>query len=158
MVRSFTDLKQTEIAYLRLISYDPKLFKDPALYNDALYPLSFTRLNTAGRTLTRQEITFAWIKSCWDAGKTNGTDAQSCFQSLRKGLADKALSIEMDQVVKGISSTWSRLTWQRTVALGSRLLRGETIRPMATDVCALWGVIEQIYKCCNPEKINERGV
>jgi hypothetical protein len=154
LVRSFTDLKQTEIAYLRLISYDPKLFKDPTLYNDAIVNI-FTRLNTAGRTLTRQEITFAWIKSCWDAGKTNGLDAQVCFQSLRKSLADKALPIEMDQVVKGISSTWSALRGKGFLLSDRDLLRGETIRPMATDICALWGVIERSANVVT-QKINER--
>ncbi len=58
------DIKRSTITYLELRSYDSNFWKEEDDYNEAIVNI-FTRLNTAGRTLTREEITFAWLKMGW---------------------------------------------------------------------------------------------
>ena len=53
----------------------PQWTKDD--YGDAIVNI-FTRLNTAGRTLTREEITLAWLKVGWLPEETAGK-AQGCL-------------------------------------------------------------------------------
>ncbi|MBK7402434.1 MAG: hypothetical protein IPJ34_40935 [Myxococcales bacterium] len=54
-------------------------------YSDAIVNI-FTRLNTAGRTLTREEITLAWLKVGWDPKLTSDQSAAKCLESLQTAL------------------------------------------------------------------------
>ena len=68
LVVTLVGIKLSKVSYLQLAPFTADAFSQD-LYNDAIVNI-FTRLNTAGRALTRQEITFAWIKTGWDASKT----------------------------------------------------------------------------------------
>lgn len=100
-------VKATDVSYLELQPYRKEDYTEDA-YNDAVVNI-FTRLNTAGRTLTEQEISYAWIKSYWDATKTGGLQADECFTALRDELLDYGLRLDDDDVVRVVSTIWSVL-------------------------------------------------
>jgi hypothetical protein len=60
LLLALKEVKQTRVTYLELAEYKEALWSRE-VYNDAIVNI-FTRLNTAGRTLTREDITFAWLK------------------------------------------------------------------------------------------------
>jgi hypothetical protein len=64
LLMALKDVKQTRVTYLELAEYEEAL-GSREVYNDAVVNI-FTRLNTAGRTLTREDITFAWLKVGWN--------------------------------------------------------------------------------------------
>jgi hypothetical protein len=104
-------------------------------YNDAIVNI-FTRLNSGGRTLTREEITFAWIKVSWDQ------KPQSAFGSAEQAIAklaeicvqaDSKLNLAPDEIVKVLSFIWSIFGADRKGAMvrDRDLLDGATVRSMA---------------------------
>ena len=75
-------------------------------YDDAIVGI-FTRLNTAGRALTREEITFAWLKSTWmDAGNASDTyqNAEDFVAILKETFASWGTSD--DDIVRALSILW----------------------------------------------------
>lgn len=71
----------------------PQWSKDD--YSDAIVNI-FTRLNTAGRTLTREEITLAWLKVGWDKSNTNDKPASQCLNELSEIFSENNVSAEID--------------------------------------------------------------
>ncbi len=78
----------------------PQWSKDD--YCDAIVNI-FTRLNTAGRTLTREEITLAWLKVGWVPAQTDGKTAGYCLEDLESALGDRGFHLETDEIVRFIS-------------------------------------------------------
>lgn len=157
LLRALVSIKLTKLTYLKLNEFDPAIFagsetQEDAIgdYNDAIVNI-FTRLNSAGRELTRQEITFAWIKTEWDA-KLVGKTATDCFEDLLKSIQkeDASLTLGMDELVKGISAVWS-VFWNNGELLSARdLLRGAIVRPMSGNLVSSWSVIvDAVTECCD---------
>ncbi|MCX6158014.1 MAG: DUF262 domain-containing protein [Ignavibacteriae bacterium] len=109
-------------------------------YSDAIVNI-FTRLNTAGRTLTREEITLAWLKVGWDSSFTNGKTARECLDDLKEILEDNDFKIEIDEIVRLISFVWSIEDRGGNLLDSKDLLKGEVIRPMAKTVSSKWLVL-----------------
>jgi hypothetical protein len=86
----------------------PQWSKDD--YSDAIVNI-FTRLNTAGRTLTREEITLAWLKVGWLPKETAGKTAGQCLEDLKSALADRGFQLETDEIVRLISFVWAVEIW-----------------------------------------------
>lgn len=148
------DVKLAKITYLELVPFDQTLWERDA-YNDAIVNI-FTRLNTAGRTLTREEITFAWLKSNWDEAQTESKSATKCFQELLDELKERGLKIEMDELVNAVSFLWSVRFNDGKLLANSDLLKGAVIRPMAADLSANWRVVRNA--CLEViEVVQERG-
>ncbi|HJT36730.1 MAG TPA: DUF262 domain-containing protein [Pirellulales bacterium] len=135
------DVKRGKVTYLELVPFDSVLWTREA-YNDAIVNI-FTRLNTAGRTLTREEITFAWLKSNWNAAQTGGRTAAECFDELRDELKSRELEIGMDELVNAISFFWSASFNDGKLLANSDLLKGSIIRPMAVDLSGTWSIIRE---------------
>jgi len=113
----------------------PQWSKDD--YSDAIVNI-FTRLNTAGRTLTREEITLAWLKVGWVPAHTNGNTAGPCLEELKTALGDRGFHLETDEIVRLISFIWS-VEHRRGSLLDSKdLLKGEIVRPMAASIASMW--------------------
>ena len=76
-------------------------------YDDAIVGI-FTRLNTAGRALTREEITFAWLKSTWNdigiAGD-NYPKAEDFVSRLKEVFTPWNVSDD-DIVIRALSILW----------------------------------------------------
>lgn len=107
-------------------------------YNEAIVNI-FTRLNTAGRVLTREEITLAWLKIGWDVSKTEGKQAGHCIEALREELRSIKNSLTTDEVVRLISYLWSSLHRLDGKRLEDRdLLKGDVVKPMAEQLSSDW--------------------
>ncbi|WP_375743665.1 DUF262 domain-containing protein [Corallococcus interemptor] len=138
-VVTLVGIKLSKVSYLQLAPFNAEVFSQD-LYNDAIVNI-FTRLNTAGRALTRQEITFAWIKTGWDASKTGNRTAGRCFEELNEALAKEGVNIDIDALVGSVSAMWSVLHGDGALLTATDLLRGEKVRPMAQDLVKSWETV-----------------
>lgn len=110
-------------------------------YSDAIVNI-FTRLNTAGRTLTREEITLAWLKVGWVPAKTDGKAAGQCLEDLKSSLGDRGFHLETDEIVRLISFVWSVLHRSGSLLDSKDLLKGEIVRSMAASVATMWNQLK----------------
>ncbi len=132
---TLNEAKEARVAYLELAALRDG--DDPEIYNDAIVNI-FTRLNSAGTELTRQEITFAWIKLGWDRDKTDGRDATECFDLLREEMAQHNFHVNLDELVRFVSAVWATIHNGGNLLTAGDLLRGEKIRPMAQNLLHSW--------------------
>lgn len=139
LVVTLVGIKQSKVSYLQLSPFNAEVFSQD-VYNDAIVNI-FTRLNTAGRALTRQEITFAWIKTGWDASKTGERTAGRCFEELNEAIANEGVGIDIDELVGAVSAMWSILHRDGDLLSSVDLLRGEKVRPMAQDLVKSWDTV-----------------
>lgn len=143
LMTTLRDVKLHKVAFLELSAFDSDV-SDRETYDDAIVNI-FTRLNTAGRTLTREEITFAWLKVGWNAESTEGDSAHHCFAALQEDLRLREQAgeqkLEIDEVVAAVSFIWS-VAFHKGLLLTSRdLLKGDIIRPMAGDLSGAWAQV-----------------
>lgn len=143
LMTTLRDVKLAEVTYLELQPFDPQTWT-PDTYNDAIVSI-FTRLNTAGRTLTREEITLAWLKVGWTTELTEGKSAGDCFSDLRKDLGDHGLALEVDELVSAASFVWSVSHREGRLLANSDLLKGDVIRPMASTLSQNWKLVESSF-------------
>jgi len=137
------DVKLADVTFLELQPFNPQVCERDA-YNDAIVNI-FTRLNTAGRTLTREQITFAWLKVGWKAEAVAGRSAENCFADLRSKLEeDNGVPLEMDDLIRAASFVWSVSKDGRLLA-NSDLLKGDVIRPMASDLSLRWEAMQEAF-------------
>lgn len=149
------DVKLSKVTFLELVPFDSAYWNRDE-YNDAIVNI-FTRLNTAGRTLTREEITFAWLKQYWDEKKTNNRSAAKCFQDLQVELKSVGLSITMDDLVNSVSFMWSVFFNDGKILADRDLLRGDIIKPMAVSLSDSWSIVcESFVDIAN--SLNERAL
>jgi hypothetical protein len=128
-------VKAIRVTYLELAEFKGD-DSEREEYNDAVVNI-FTRLNTAGRTLTREDITFAWLKTGWVADKTNKQSPTQCFEALGEGLDQDKLSLNTEQLVAGITFVWCALR-DGNLLTNSDLMQGDKIRPMASGLSDTW--------------------
>jgi len=112
----------------------PQWSKDD--YSDAIVNI-FTRLNTAGRTLTREEITLAWLKVGWVPAHTDGKSAGQCLEEFRSALEDRGFILETDEIVRLISFIWSVEHRGGSLLDSKDLLKGAVVRSMASSVASM---------------------
>jgi hypothetical protein len=125
-------------------------------YSDAIVNI-FTRLNTAGRTLTREEITLAWLKVGWVPAQTDGKTAGQCLEELKSALGDCGFHLETDEIVRLISFIWS-VEYRNGSLLDSKdLLKGEIVRSMAASVASAWNQLKPRLER-GSDLINERDL
>jgi len=127
---SFVHALKIESFYLT-----PQWSKDD--YSDAIVNI-FTRLNTAGRTLTREEITLAWLKVGWVPIETEGKPAGQCLEELKAALGDRGFSLEMDEIVRLISFVWAVENRNGNLLDSKDLLKGDIVRSLASDTAKQW--------------------
>ena len=125
-------------------------------YSDAIVNI-FTRLNTAGRTLTREEITLAWLKVGWLPEKAENKTAGQCLEELRSALGDRGFRLETDEVVRLISFIWAVECRGGTLLDSKDLLKGEIVRSMAASVAATWTKLKPRVENC-ADLIKERDL
>jgi hypothetical protein len=130
----------------------PQWSKDD--YSDAIVNI-FTRLNTAGRTLTREEITLAWLKIGWLPSETGGMPAGQCLEQLRGSLADRGFQLDTDEIVRLISFIWAVEHRGGNLLDAKDLLKGDIVRSLAASTAKNWnGLTAAIEK--GAELIKER--
>lgn len=121
----------------------PQWSKDD--YSDAIVNI-FTRLNTAGRTLTREEITLAWLKVGWDRSNTNDKPASTCLYEMIEVFMDSDVNVEIDEIVRLISFIWSVDERNGDLLDSKDLLKGGIIREMAETVSSNWANMSETIK------------
>jgi 5-methylcytosine-specific restriction endonuclease McrA len=147
LLMALKEVKQTRVTYLELAEYEEALGSRET-YNDAVVNI-FTRLNTAGRTLTREDITFAWLKIGCNTGCTQNESAKACIQALAQQLEELSLSISLEDVVSAISFIWSVSFNSGNILNNNDLMKGEAIRPMAANISENWDlVVEAATRIC----------
>ena len=144
-VRRLIDVYILKIRCLRVVNFEPsrKAQKDKVVfeseklaYDDAIVNI-FTRLNTAGRTLTREEITYSWLKQGWN--KTAEFDSAIKFVgSVKEAFAEHNIYQELkdDDVISAMSFFWGVIKKDGSLLKDSDLLRSDNIRPMAKTLSA----------------------
>ncbi|ASU40988.1 hypothetical protein hmeg3_23595 [Herbaspirillum sp. meg3] len=143
-------LAQTQqVSFLELGTLASSGYTAQHEYNDAIVNI-FTRLNSGGRTLTREEITFAWIKVSWDAkAPSEFGSAENAIARLAEicSQADPALKLAADEIVKVLSFIWSVFGTDRKGALvkDRDLLDGATVRAMANWLYDEMNVVEAAF-------------
>lgn len=143
LMTTLRDVKLSDVTFLELQPFDPQTWTRDT-YNDAIVSI-FTRLNTAGRTLTREEITFAWLKVGWQPQFTGGRSAVDCFSELREQLEKDGLDLDIDELVSAASFVWSVSDRGGMPLTNSDLLKGDVIRPMAKDLSRRWISIQESF-------------
>jgi len=136
LIIALRNVRDTRVTYLELEQFS-ETHGDRSEYDDAIVNI-FTRLNTAGRTLTREDITFAWLKINWNNSATEGKGAQESIEELLEDLVRVGLSIEAEDAISAISFIWSSTFGNGQVLKNSDLVRGDRIRPMAGEVSNSW--------------------
>jgi hypothetical protein len=147
LLTALKDVKQTRVTYLELGEYKEAL-GSREVYNDAVVNI-FTRLNTAGRTLTREDITFAWLKIGWITACTQNRSAKACIDELVQELEDLKVPVSIEDVVSAISFVWSVSFNSGNLINNDDLMKGEAIRPMAANISQNWTlVVEAATRIC----------
>jgi urease gamma subunit len=102
----------TPITCLTIKDFKKSGIDEPNVYNDAIVNI-FSRLNTAGRTLTKQEITLAWLKTGWRNASTETGKPIDCDKVLLDLLAElngnddnRGMKMSMDNLVDILSLFW----------------------------------------------------
>ena len=108
-------------------------------YNDAIVNI-FTRLNTAGRQLTREEITYAWLKRGWE-GNDGFPTAPEFVEAVRNKF--ERWGFEDDLVIRYLAHAWSVHENDGHVIRERELLDGNTIKPMTKFISSNVNVILQ---------------
>lgn len=139
LLMALARVKKTRVTYLELKEYDENVVSREN-YNDAVVNI-FTRLNTGGRTLTREDITFAWLKVGWDPKKTGNTGAAECFDALESELVAQNLGIITEDLISGVSFVWSSVYADGKLLSNNDLLKGDAIRPMAKQLSENWSTL-----------------
>jgi Protein of unknown function DUF262 len=137
LLTTLRDVKLQKISFLELRPFDQETM-DRDAYDDAIVNI-FTRLNTAGRTLTREEITFAWLKVGWAL-------AQSSFADLQEDLKANGLELDIDDLVSAVSFMWAVAHNDGKVLTNRDLLQGDIIRPMAATLAQDWAAVSSAIK------------
>jgi 5-methylcytosine-specific restriction endonuclease McrA len=135
------EVKQTRVTYLELAEYE-EAHGNRDDYNDAIVQI-FTRLNSAGRTLTREDITFAWLKIGWDTTATQNESAKACIDMLTEDLNALSVPLKVEDVISAVSFIWSASFNAGGLITNNNLVRGDAIRPMAAQVSKNWHSIVQ---------------
>ena len=112
-LRRCCEIKELPVTCLNIVAYsepqtatDDEKLRSRQEYDDAIVNI-FTRLNTAGRTLTREEITFAWVKSTWkDAGVIGDAFAKAEDFVARIREIFSSWELTVDDVIRALSIIW----------------------------------------------------
>jgi len=157
IIQTLHAVKQTRVTFLEVSRYTGSDMGTPEAYSDAVVSI-FTRLNTAGRTLTREEITFAWVKAGWDISKTGNRGASECFRDLAETLRKNyAIHVSIDELVAGVSLLWVvRFNGGRLLA-NADLLKGDRVRPMARQLAENWQLVETAINHA-ADSVQKRGL
>jgi hypothetical protein len=135
---------------LQIKSFVPTAQWNKDDYAEAIVNI-FTRLNSAGRTLTREEITMAWLKTGWQKELVNHKSASKCFDELLEALRDRGLQLQasdVDEIVRLISFIWAIEHNSGNLLKESDLLLGTVVRPMAAKVAEIWTQLKTKVETC----------
>lgn len=134
-------VKSTPVSLLEVTEKPSDLTAEQ--YQDAIVNI-FSRLNTQGRALSQEDITFAWIKADWPKDHPAHGHVREEFDSLRKDLEVLGVDVSIDALVQAAATVWSVL--DRTdgaagaVLARADLVKGSVMRAVVRGVAARWSL------------------
>jgi len=138
------------------------------IYNNAIVNI-FARLNTAGRALTPQEITLAWLKTGWrEANAENRLDCAAALEELLTELNDNdenaGMQMSIDNLVDILSLFWiiverSGENKSELVLNDKDLVNGDIMKNIGKSTFNYWALIKEVILECKDtfedRKLNE---
>jgi hypothetical protein len=165
------DVKEnTKITQLTVKEFDQSGIKDRSVYNNAIVNI-FARLNTAGRALSPQEITLAWLKTGWREANNQSAsniDCASELDSLLSTLNDNSangesgMQMRMENLVDILSFFWIIVTKdgnnKNNLLLGNKdYVDGDIMISIGTTTYQYWDVIKDVVVYCK-DKFEDRNL
>jgi hypothetical protein len=156
----------------RLIIKDHKTsgIEDRSIYNNAIVNI-FARLNTAGRALTPQEITLAWLKTGFREANGASENRLDCAAELEKLLAElndndnnAGMQMSMDNLVDILSLFWIVVKYpgdnRNELVLNDKdLVNGDIMKSIGSSTFNYWTTIKEVILECKDifenRKLNE---
>jgi hypothetical protein len=144
----------TYITRLVINNYENSGIDSRSLYNNAIVNI-FARLNTAGRALTPQEITLAWLKTGWREASGNDARFKDCANELEILLDEindnnnlSGMQMTMDNLVDILSLIWTILSKdgnnKNDLLLNDKdLVNGDIIKSIGTTTYEQWDIIKK---------------
>jgi hypothetical protein len=151
LTRRLHDASRQKVSFLSLNVHDRSDETGQAAYDDAIVTI-FTRLNAGGRALTKEEITFARIKSNWPAA-----DASLVHLTQAMNDHDAELQLRTDDLVRILSLAWTILEDNGTPLKNRDLLLGERLRQMTLWLEGNWPIINSTLSDVT-ERLSRAGI
>lgn len=137
-------VKNTEVALLVVQEKPNDLTEDQ--YQDAIVNI-FSRLNTQGRALSQEDITFAWIKAAWPKSHAVHGQVREEFDELREHLGELGVSVTNDELVQAAALVWTTLDRADgapgSVLVRKDLVKGSVMRAVVNGIATRWAVGEK---------------
>ena len=139
LIKKLQEAQIQQVQFLELNPLSQSGYSQQDDYNIAIVNI-FTRLNQGGQTLSKEEITFAWIKIQW-------AEAATEIDNLRKEMNsfDEKFRLETDEIVKMLSIIWCAFDVDRKgeILRDKNLLEGKTVKSMASWLKANWKIVSE---------------
>jgi Protein of unknown function DUF262 len=156
LLRKLKELRGLRVTSLKVSSYQNTMGTTDA-YMNAVVNI-FTRLNSAGRTLTQEEITFAWVKTFWDSSTTADQSAATCFRDLQDKLGECGLKLGLDDLMSGVAFIWAVTQNAGKVLSQGDLLVESKVKPLAKQVSETWLALSASIMSTTEFILQKRGV
>jgi len=160
----------TLITRLIIKDFDNSGISDRGIYNNAIVNI-FARLNTAGRTLTNEEITLAWLKTGWGEAEDEVKRNLECTKVLEDLLSEindnndeNGMQMTMDNLVRILSLFWIILERdgnnKNELTLDDKdLIDGDKMKNIGKSTLKHWDDIREAILACKEtfedRKLNE---
>ena len=141
LLRKLKEVRSERVTFLQVVSHKPEMGPIDG-YMNAVVNI-FTRLNSAGRTLTQEEITFAWVKSGWDASKVGDRNATLCFTDLLTQLSKAGVTMGLDELMSCVAFVWATSRNGGKVLAQGDLLVADKINPMSKQLSEVWNTLAE---------------
>jgi len=154
----------TYITRLTIKEFEKSGIDDRSFYNNAIVNI-FARLNTAGRTLTRQEITLAWLKLGWNETTKEQEDCGATLEELLiklNGYDNNGMQLSIDNLVDILSLFWIITERngdnQNELILNDKdLVNGNIMKNIGNHTYEYWPTIEVVLLYCK-KTFESRGL
>jgi len=141
-----------------------------SIYNNAIVNI-FARLNTAGRALTPQEITLAWLKTGWREANIDSEIRLDCATALEELLTElndneenAGMQMSIDNLVDILSLFWTIIersgdNRSELVLNDKDLVNGDIMKNIGKSTFNYWTLIKEVILECKDtfenRKLNE---
>lgn len=129
-------LKKLEIPYTKIL-FSEECECNEDKYSEMIISI-FTRLNAGGISLSREDITFSWIKRYWG---DRSRPAEVCLRELRQSLAQHGFSIESDYLIRLLSNIWATIEHEGKPLVAQDFLNGQLLKQVAVFLQKNWNTI-----------------
>jgi hypothetical protein len=114
-------------------------------YNEMIISI-FTRLNAGGIPLSREDITFAWIKRYWNDEESGENIAQKKLTEILDIIKNYGINIKSDALVRYLSDIWAIIENNGQSLKASDFLRGDLLKQIALFLKTNWETISRLRK------------